>query len=130
LVRPGCATVIAMVIAAIYHSEWPATGRVIQWWRVIRTGWTDGLPRPTLWVMPIPSEKVHRLGDHGGLWSLSLRCRCCRHMAEIPAQQLIERHGPNKRLVELTVRLCCRLCQEKHCHCKGRNFEAMVSFRR
>jgi hypothetical protein len=48
-------------------------------------------------------------------------------MAELPARQLIERHGPEKLLKELAARLCCRRCQEKYCHCRGRNFEAMVS---
>ena len=45
----------------------------------------------------------------------------------LPARQLIERHGPQKLLKELAARLYCRRCQEKYCHCRGRNFEAMVS---
>ena len=76
-------------------------------------------------VMPL--QKVRRLGDFGGRWSLSLRCRCCRHMAELPARKLIERHGPEKLLKEVAARLYCRRCQEKYCHCRGRNFEAMVA---
>lgn len=76
--------------------------------------------------MVMPLQKVRRLGDFGGRWSLSLRCRCCRHMAELPARKLIERHGPEKLLKELAARLYCRRCQEKYCHCRGRNFEAMV----
>ncbi len=77
----------------------------------------------------MPLQKVRRLGDFGGRWSLSLRCRCCRHMAELPARKLIERHGPQKLLKELAARLYCRPCQEKYCHCRGRNFEAMVDLR-
>jgi hypothetical protein len=80
--------------------------------------------------MVMPLEKVRRLGDFGGLWSLSVRCRCCRHMAEIPAQQLIQRYGSQKRLSEIAQRLCCRRCQEKYCHCGGRNFEALVGLKR
>jgi len=48
-------------------------------------------------------------------------------MAELPAHKLIERHGPEKLLEELAARLYCRQCQEKYCHCRGRNFEAMVA---
>lgn len=47
-------------------------------------------------------------------------------MAELPGRKLIERHGPEKLLEELAARLYCRRCQEKYCHCRGRNFEAMV----
>jgi hypothetical protein len=78
----------------------------------------------------IPLEKVRRLGDFNGLWWLSLRCRCCRHMAEVPAQQLIERYGAQALLKDIARRLYCRRCQEKFCHCQGRNFEAMVGMRR
>ena len=77
----------------------------------------------------LPLQKVRRLGDFDGRWSLSLRCRCCRHMAELPARKLIERHGPEKLLKDLAARLYCRPCQEKYCHCRGRNFEAMVDLR-
>lgn len=80
--------------------------------------------------MVMPLQKVRRLGDFNGLWSLSLRCRCCRHMAEISARRLIERHGPEKLLKDVAARLCCRRCQEKYCHCGGRNFEAMVGLQR
>ena len=80
--------------------------------------------------MVIPLEKIRRLGDYDGLWWLSLRCRCCRHMAEIPAQKLIERYGRGELLQEVAKRLCCRRCQEKYCHCKGRNFEALVGLKR
>jgi hypothetical protein len=80
--------------------------------------------------MVMPLEKVRRLGDLGGQWSLSLRCRCCRHMAELSAQKLIERHGPQRLLKEVAGRLYCRRCHEKYCHCKGKNFEAMVNSRR
>ncbi len=80
--------------------------------------------------MVLPLEKVRRLRDFGGMWWLSVRCRCCRHMAEIPAQKLIERYGKDTLLRDLAQRLCCRRCQEKHCHCKGRNFEALVGLKR
>jgi hypothetical protein len=76
--------------------------------------------------MVLPLEKVRRLGDYGGLWSLSLRCRCCRHMAEISARKLIERHGSQALLKDIAARLYCRRCQEKYCHCRGKNFEAMI----
>src|SRR5690349_16261257 len=84
----------------------------------------------TLSRMVIPLEKVRRLGDFSGLWWLSLRCRCCRHMAEIPAQKLIERYGAQTLLKDIARRLYCRRCQEKFCHCRGKNFEAMVGMRR
>ena len=84
----------------------------------------------TLVLMVIPLEKIRRLGDYDGLWWLSLRCRCCRHMAEIPARKLIERYGAQALLKDIAKRLYCRLCQEKFCHCRGRNFEAMVGMRR
>jgi hypothetical protein len=80
--------------------------------------------------MVMPLEKVRRLGDFDGLWWLSLRCRCCRHMAEISAQKLIERYGRQELLQSVAKRMYCRRCQEKYCHCKGRNFEALVSMRR
>jgi hypothetical protein len=80
--------------------------------------------------MVLPLEKVRRLGDYDGLWSLCLRCRCCRHMAEISAQKLIERHGPQKPLKDIVSRLYCRRCHEKYCHCRGKNFEAMVGLKR
>jgi len=51
-------------------------------------------------------------------------------MAEIPARKLIERHGPEKLLKDVADRLCCRRCQEKYCHCRGKNFEAMVAMKR
>jgi hypothetical protein len=94
------------------------------------TGWTTSpiLAHPIFMVMPL--EKVRRLGDFGGLWWLSLRCRCCRHMAEIPAQKLIERYGRQELLQTVAKRLYCRRCQDKYCHCKGRNFEALVGLRR
>jgi len=78
----------------------------------------------------MPLGIVRRLGDYDGLWSLRLRCRCCRHMAEIPARQLIERHGRQKLLREIADRLYCRRCQEKYCRCGGRNFEALVGIHR
>src|SRR5579862_4860883 len=53
-------------------------------------GGRDLRSRCTLSCMVIPLERVRRLGDFSGQWWLSLRCRCCRHMAEIPAQKLIE----------------------------------------
>lgn len=51
-------------------------------------------------------------------------------MAEIPAQKLIERYGAQALLKDVARRLYCRRCQEKFCHCHGRNFEAMVGMRR
>ena len=75
-------------------------------------------------------EKVRRLGDFAGLWWLSLRCRCCRHMAEIPAGKLIERYGSQVLLKDIAAKLYCRRCQEKYCHCMGKNFEAMVGLKR
>jgi hypothetical protein len=78
----------------------------------------------------MPLQKIRRLGDFGGLWRLSLRCRCCRHMAEISASRLIERYGPQAPLKTISERLYCRRCQEKFCHCKGKNFEAMVGLDR
>lgn len=78
-------------------------------------------------VMGMPLNKVRRLGDLNSQWSLSLRCRCCRHMAELSARGLIERYGPEKLLKDVASRLYCRRCHEKYCHCKGKNFEAMVN---
>lgn len=86
--------------------------------------------RCTLAGMAIPLEKVRQLADFDGLWSLSLRCRCCRHMAEIPARKLIEHYGGTALLKDIAKRLYCRRCQEKFCHCHGRNFEALVGLRR
>jgi hypothetical protein len=80
--------------------------------------------------MVMPLEKVRRLGDYAGLWSLSLRCRCCRHMAEIAAHKLIERYGSQALLSDIARRLYCRRCQEKYCHCRGKNFEALVALKR
>jgi hypothetical protein len=51
-------------------------------------------------------------------------------MAEIPARKLIERYGAQAFLKDIARRLYCRHCQEKFCHCHGRNFEAMVGMRR
>lgn len=48
-------------------------------------------------------------------------------MAELSANSLIERHGRDKLLKEIAARLYCRRCHEKYCHCKGKNFEAMVN---
>jgi hypothetical protein len=48
-------------------------------------------------------------------------------MAELSARSLIERYGPEKLLKEVAARLYCRRCHEKYCHCKGKNFEAMVN---
>jgi len=79
--------------------------------------------------MIIPIDKVRRLGDFGGQWVLSVRCRCCRHMAEISGQKLVERHGAQRSMKDISARLYCRRCQEKSCHCKGKNFEALVGVR-
>jgi hypothetical protein len=103
---------------------------VIQYRNPGATGWTEFALSSTLSLIVMPLEKVRRLGDFGGLWWLSVRCRCCRHMAEIPAQQLIERYGPQTRLSAIAQRLYCRRCQEKYCHCRGRNFEALVGMKR
>ena len=80
--------------------------------------------------MVLPLEKMKRLGDYGGLWSLRLRCRCCGHHAELAARKLIERYGEDKQVKEVAARLYCRRCQEKYCRCGGRNFEALVGIRR
>jgi hypothetical protein len=117
-------------IAPAFAANLAAVRYVIQYRHVKSAGWTKSALRSTLSLMVMPLEKVHRLGDFGGRWSLSLRCRCCRHMAEISAQQLIERYGPKKRLSDVADRLYCRRCQEKYCHCKGRNFEALVGLKR
>jgi hypothetical protein len=102
----------------------------IQYQALAGAGWTAPPSMGHASSMVMPLEKVRRLGDFSGQWWLSLRCRCCRHMAEIPAQKLIERYGRQQLLRDLAKRLYCRRCQEKHCHCQGRNFEAMVGLRR
>lgn len=143
VVPPGCSEVIkaAQVStgvragrictgAAASDANLAAVRHVIQYRHLGTTGWTNSALRSTLWLMVLPLEKVRQLGDFDGLWSLCLRCRCCRHMAEIPARRLIERYGPRKRLSEIAGRLYCRRCQEKYCHCKGRNFEALVGLKR
>jgi hypothetical protein len=80
--------------------------------------------------MPLPLNKVHRIGDYDGRWWLCVRCRCCRHTGEIPAQVLIERYGRGKLLAEAAELIYCRRCRDKYCACAGKNFEALVGLRR
>ena len=80
--------------------------------------------------MPLPLDKVHRVGDYGGRWWLCLRCRCCRHVGEIPAQVLIERYGVRAVLADVVGKISCRRCWDKYCACRGKNYEAMVGLNR
>ena len=51
-------------------------------------------------------------------------------MAQISAQKLIESYGPEKLVKDIAARLYCRRCQERYCHCQGKNFEAMAGLKR
>jgi hypothetical protein len=80
--------------------------------------------------MPLPLSKVKRVGDYGARWWLCLRCRCCRHVGEIPAKVFVQRYGVRAQLATVVSKVSCRLCQDKHCGCKGKNVEAMVGLKR
>jgi hypothetical protein len=71
----------------------PAAATFIQRAGLVRTGWTFFVVVGTLSSMPLRLSKVLRIGDYGARWWLCLRCRCCRHVGEIPAQVFVERYG-------------------------------------
>jgi hypothetical protein len=49
--------------------------------------------------MPLPLSKGRRLGDYDALWWLCVRCRCCDHSREIPAEFCLRLFNRRKLLV-------------------------------
>jgi len=80
--------------------------------------------------MPLPLDKIKRLGNYSGNWSLCVRCLCCQHQREIPAAMLIRRYGERKLLAELVPHLYCSPCECKGCECKGTRFDAVIDMPR
>ena len=84
------------------------------------------LPSRTIPRMPFPIDKVNRLGNYDGRWSLGVRCRCCAHARLIPAQFLIRLFGRQTALVAVVPRLYCSKCSGSRCSCAGKDLEAQV----
>lgn len=76
--------------------------------------------------MPFPIDKIDRLGNYDGTWSLGVRCRCCEHARLIPALFLIRLFRREARLANLVPRLYCSRCKGRGCLCAGKDFEAQV----
>ena len=80
--------------------------------------------------MPFPLDKIRRLGDYDGSWWLHLRCRCCKHARQVPAEFFIRLFGKSASLRHVVKRLYCANCREKRCRCEARNFEALIGLPR
>jgi hypothetical protein len=76
--------------------------------------------------MPFPIDKIDRLGNYDGTWSLGVRCLCCGHARLIPAIFLIRLFGRETRLATVAPRLYCSRCRGRGCACAGKDLEAQV----
>ena len=77
-------------------------------------------------LMPFELDKIDRLGDYGGVWSLGIRCRCCDHARLIPASFLIRLCGRNRQLSSVAPRFYCSPCTGRRCSCAGKDFDAFI----
>jgi ribosomal protein S27E len=64
--------------------------------------------------VPFPLSKVRHLNDYQGMFTLSVRCKSCRHERPLAAQMLAKHAGKDARVLDVVARLRCSRCGHRH----------------